>query len=91
MSFARPRHVVACRLAGVALALLPAAYICDCATPTCDTDDPASSADCDPGRRITVRRLDQDATVTISATITVSMSARKRKTCSAAITVTPPA
>ncbi len=56
-----------------------------------DDSNPASSADCDPGRRITVRRLDRDATVTISATITVSMSAPKRKTYSAAITVTPTA
>ena len=51
--------------------------------------DLASDADCDPGRRITVHRLDADATVSISGTLVAELSAPKRKTCTADISVTP--
>lgn len=51
--------------------------------------DEATDADCDPGRRITVHRLDADATVSISGTLVAEMSAPKRKTCTADISVTP--
>ena len=51
--------------------------------------DDATATDCDPGRLITVRRLDADATVSISGTLVAEMSAPKRKTCTADISVTP--
>lgn len=54
-----------------------------------DSSSTASAADCDPGRRITIRRLDSDDTVMISGTIAVGLSAPKRRTCSADIVVTP--
>ncbi|HEY0135703.1 MAG TPA: hypothetical protein VGB85_16580 [Nannocystis sp.] len=56
-----------------------------------DIGSSASSADCEPGRRITIRRLDSDDTVRISGTVAVAMSAPGRETCTADIVVIPPA
>ncbi len=47
------------------------------------------SADCDPGRRVTVRRLDSDPGVTFAGTVTIEMEAPPRHSCTAAITVRP--
>lgn len=47
------------------------------------------SADCDPGRRVTIRRLDNDPGVTFAGTVTIEMNAPPRNSCTAEITVRP--
>lgn len=45
--------------------------------------------DCDPGRRVTVRRLDNDPGVSFIGTVSIELSAPSRTSCSAEITVNP--
>ena len=51
--------------------------------------DLVTDADCDPGRRITVQRVDSDDSVRFTGTLTAEMSARPHHSCSATITVLP--